>query len=46
MAFEFIGRKLETTILKEAIDSSEVEMVVVIGRRRIGKTTVYAQVVD
>lgn len=38
MAVEFIGRKLEKRILKEAIDSSEAEMVAVIGRRRIGKT--------
>ena len=38
MAVEFIGRKLEKKILKEAIDSSEAEMVAVIGRRRIGKT--------
>jgi len=38
MAIEFIGRKLEKEVLKEAIDSSEAEMVAVIGRRRIGKT--------
>lgn len=38
MAIEFIGRKLEKEVLKEAIESSEAEMVAVIGRRRIGKT--------
>jgi AAA+ ATPase superfamily predicted ATPase len=38
MAIEFIGRKLEKKILKEAIESNEAEMVAVIGRRRIGKT--------
>ncbi len=47
MAIEFIGRKLEKEVLKEAIDSSEAEMVAVIGRRRIGKTflitSAYAQ---
>lgn len=34
----FIGRKVETEILKEALESYESEMVAVIGRRRVGKT--------
>lgn len=37
MAIEFIGRKFEKKFLKEALDSSEAEMVAVIGRLRIGK---------
>lgn len=34
----FIGRKEESAILNEAIQSYEAEMVAVIGRRRVGKT--------
>lgn len=34
----FIGRKAESKILKEALQSYEAEMVAVIGRRRVGKT--------
>ena len=33
-----IGRKAEKIILQEAIESSEAEMIAVIGRRRVGKT--------
>lgn len=33
-----IGRKEEQKILKKALDSTEAEMVAVIGRRRVGKT--------
>jgi uncharacterized protein len=43
----FIGRKEEQNILKEALQSTESEMIAVIGRRRVGKTflikTVYAK---
>ena len=46
MAIEFIGRKLEKAILKEAIDSSEAEMVAVVGRRRIGKTFLITSVYE
>lgn len=35
---QLIGRKAEQAILKEALASSEAEMVAVIGRRRVGKT--------
>ncbi|MEZ5038870.1 MAG: ATP-binding protein [Saprospiraceae bacterium] len=35
---QFIGRKEEQQILKEALQSAEAEMLAVIGRRRIGKT--------
>ena len=34
----FIGRKEETAILEDALQSYEAEMVAVIGRRRVGKT--------
>ncbi|MEM1215891.1 MAG: ATP-binding protein, partial [Bacteroidota bacterium] len=34
----FIGRKAEQQILREALQSTEAEMVAVIGRRRVGKT--------
>ncbi len=34
----FIGRKEEKTVLLDALDSNEAEMVAVIGRRRVGKT--------
>ena len=38
MATEFIGRKKEKEVLQKALESGEAEMVLVIGRRRIGKT--------
>jgi len=38
MEKQLIGRQAEQTILKEALDSTEAEMVSVIGRRRVGKT--------
>ncbi|MEZ4887170.1 MAG: ATP-binding protein [Chitinophagales bacterium] len=38
MENRIIGRKKESEILKQALDSHEAEMVSVIGRRRIGKT--------
>lgn len=38
MATFFIGRKEEKEILKQALASTEAEMVAVIGRRRVGKT--------
>jgi len=34
----FVGRKEEITILQEALNSEEAEMVAVLGRRRVGKT--------
>lgn len=34
----FIGREKEKKILQEALETSEAEMVAVIGRRRVGKT--------
>jgi uncharacterized protein len=38
MATEFIGRKKEQEVLQKALDSSEAELISVIGRRRTGKT--------
>ena len=38
METSFVGRKKEKGILMEALQSSEPEMVAVIGRRRVGKT--------
>jgi uncharacterized protein len=35
---DFIGREAEKRVLKEALDSSEAELVAVFGRRRVGKT--------
>ncbi len=35
---KFIGRKREITVLKDALDTSEAEMIAVVGRRRVGKT--------
>lgn len=35
---EIIGRKKEQQILQQALQSSEAEMIAVIGRRRVGKT--------
>jgi uncharacterized protein len=50
MANNFIGREKEQVILRAALDSSEAEMVAVIGRRRVGKTflikTAYANQLD
>lgn len=47
MNTNFVGRKEEVEILREALTSTEAEMVAVIGRRRVGKTflidTVYEQ---
>jgi AAA+ ATPase superfamily predicted ATPase len=47
MAAQFIGRTKEQEILQKALQSTEAEMVSVIGRRRIGKTflikTVYKE---
>ena len=34
----FIGREVEKSMLRKAMDSGEAEMVAVIGRRRVGKT--------
>ena len=36
--FNFVGRKEEQEILKDALTSNEAEMLAVIGRRRVGKT--------
>ena len=45
-----VGRKEEISILQEALQSDEAEMVSVIGRRRVGKTflikTIYKEVID
>ena len=38
MPNQLIGRNQEKTILKEAYESNEAEMISVIGRRRVGKT--------
>ena len=38
MQDHFIGRQPELTILEDALNSREAEMVAVIGRRRVGKT--------
>lgn len=38
MAIFFIGRKEERSILEDALNSRESEMVAVVGRRRVGKT--------
>ncbi|HEB62840.1 MAG TPA: ATP-binding protein [Bacteroidetes bacterium] len=38
MTNQLIGRKEEKKILKKALESSEAEMISVIGRRRVGKT--------
>ena len=52
MAMEpiFIGREKETQILREALESREAEMIAVLGRRRVGKTSlikhVYAEHID
>jgi len=35
---KIVGRKEEQTILREALASSEPEMVAILGRRRVGKT--------
>jgi len=35
---KIVGRKEEQAILREALSSSEPEMVAVLGRRRVGKT--------
>ncbi|MEN0048509.1 MAG: ATP-binding protein [Bacteroidota bacterium] len=43
---EFIGRKPEQAILREALASKEAEMVAVIGRRRVGKTLLIKTVYD
>jgi len=42
----FVGRKEEQEILKDALQSSEAEMVAVIGRRRVGKTYLITTVYD
>ncbi len=39
METKFIGRRKEIKILQEALEGGEADMVAVIGRRRIGKTT-------
>ncbi len=41
-----IGRKEEKAVLQEAIESSESEMIAVIGRRRVGKTFLIQSVYD
>ena len=46
MSRKFIGRKKEQEILKEAMESSEAEMVAVIGRRRVGKTFLINSVLE
>jgi uncharacterized protein len=50
MKNSFIGREKEQAILQKALASNEAEMVAVIGRRRVGKTSLvkmaYAQQLD
>lgn len=43
---KFIGRQKEQIILKDALQSSESEMIAVIGRRRVGKTFLIRSVYD
>ena len=44
MKKSLVGRKKESGILIEALQSNEPEMVAVIGRRRVGKTFLVKQV--
>ena len=38
MNTDFIGRTKEITVLNDALESNEAELLAVIGRRRVGKT--------
>ncbi len=40
----FVGRKHELTLLREAISSSRAELVILYGRRRVGKSTLLQQI--
>ena len=44
MLYKFVGRKREKAILQKALSSPEPEMVAVIGRRRVGKTSLIRSV--
>ncbi len=44
MATQLIGRTQEISLLKEALQSEEAEMISIIGRRRVGKTFLVQQV--
>ena len=46
LSIPLIGRKNEQEILLKALNSSEPEMVAIIGRRRVGKTFLIRTVYD